>query len=228
VPIELQRRIKAAVIRLKSQLRLYSERELLIETVAEKDNQHKNLQKQFEDIKKENLKLESSNEELKIKVRIDMLSGLLNRMSLFNTIDVEIERAIRSGAPLTGIMLDIDHFKHVNDNFGHQVGDLVIQQIGEMLQNSLRIYDYAGRYGGEEFFMLLTNASLQQGYIIGERFRKNLEEHPIICSNKKISVTISMGIAQYRLGESRDAWIERADKALYKAKKMGRNRIILE
>ncbi|MBN2440287.1 MAG: diguanylate cyclase [Spirochaetales bacterium] len=228
VPLELQRRTKAAVIRLRSQLKLFTERESLKETVAKKDDQHQHLKKEFETIKKINIELSTSNKNLKIKVRYDMLSGLLNRMSLFNTIDIEIERAIRSGAPLTGIMLDIDHFKRVNDNFGHQVGDIVIQRIGEMLNNSLRKYDYAGRYGGEEFFMLLTNATLQQGYIIGERFRYSLEEHPINCTNKSIRVTISMGIAQYRLGESRDAWIGRADKALYKAKKMGRNRIVLE
>lgn len=228
IPIELQRRMKAAVVRLRSQMKIYSEREILKETVAEKDNQHKTLKKEYETIKKKNIELASSNKELKNKVRFDILSGLLNRMSLFDTIDSEIERAIRSSMPLTGIMMDIDHFKRVNDNFGHQVGDVVIQKIGEMLKATKRIYDHAGRYGGEEFFMVLTNSTLQQGYIIAERFRKSLEETPISCSNKTVRVTVSMGISQYRLGESRDAWIERADKAMYKAKRMGRNRIALE
>lgn len=200
VPIELQRRMKAAVIRLRSQLRIYSESQIL----------------------------QKKNEELKNQVRYDILSGLLNRMSLFETIDSEIERAIRSGTPLTGIMMDIDHFKRVNDNFGHQVGDVVIQRIGEMLQSTLRKYDHAGRYGGEEFFMVLTNSTLQNGYIIADRFRKKLEETPITFSDKTVRVTVSMGIAQYRLGESKDSWIDRADKAMYEAKKMGRNRIALE
>ncbi|MBN2531793.1 MAG: diguanylate cyclase [Spirochaetales bacterium] len=228
VPIELQRRMKAAVIRLRSQMKIYSEREILKETVAEKDNQHKTLKKEFETIKKKNTELITSNKELKNKVRYDILSGLLNRMSLFDTIDSEIERAIRSSTPLTGIMMDIDHFKRVNDRYGHQVGDVVIQHIGEMLQSTKRSYDHAGRYGGEEFFMVLTNSTLKQGISIAERFRKILEKTTIKYSDREIKVTVSMGIAQYRIGESRDAWIERADKAMYMAKKMGRNRTISE
>jgi two-component system cell cycle response regulator len=235
IPIELQRRIRAAVIRLRSQKKLFNEREHLKETVIEKEkfsnkvlNQHKSLKKEYETIKKMNVELTTSNKELKIIARFDMLSGLLNRMSLFDQIDKEIERAIRSGTTLTGIMLDIDHFKNINDNFGHQVGDMVIKALGDMLRKSLRKYDYAGRYGGEEFYMVLTSANLQQGFIIGERFRRELEEHPISCAGKEVHVTVSMGIAQYRLGESRDSWIQRADKAMYKAKKLGRNRIVLE
>ena len=235
IPIELQRRMKAATIRHRNQYKLYSERDSLIETVAEKEkfssavlDQNQTLKKEYETIKKLNHELETSYEELKQIASYDMLSGLLNRMSLFNTIDMEIERSRRSGDPLTGIMLDIDHFKLINDNFGHQVGDLVIIEIGRMLKKCMRKYDYAGRYGGEEFFMVLTNASLQQGYIIGERLRKELDEKPIQCADKQIQVTVSMGIAQYRAGELRDLWIERGDKAMYKAKRLGRNRIMLE
>jgi two-component system cell cycle response regulator len=235
MPIELQRRMKAATIRQRNQYRLYMERENLMETVAEKEkfssqvlHQNQTLKKEYETIKKINLELETSYQELKQIASYDMLSGLLNRMSLFSTIDIEIERSKRSGDLLTGIMLDIDHFKTINDNFGHPVGDLVIIEIGRMLKKCLRKYDYAGRYGGEEFFMVLTNASLQQGYIIGERLRKELADKPIHCADKQIQATISMGIAQYRSGESRDSWIERADKAMYKAKRLGRNRIMLE
>ena len=233
--IELQRRLKAAKIRLKAQMKIFNERDNLKEVVVEQEkfsnkvlHQHNSLKKEYENIKKLNTELITSNKELKIIAQYDMLSGLLNRMSLFNTIDIEIERSVRSETPLTGIMLDIDHFKKINDNFGHQVGDLVIEKLGEKLKKSLRIYDYAGRYGGEEFFMVLTNATLQQGYIIGERFRSELEKKPFICSKKEVKVTVSMGIAQYKLGESRDTWIKRADIAMYKAKKLGRNRIVLE
>jgi two-component system cell cycle response regulator len=232
---ELQRRMKAAVIRHRSQLKLYRERDHLIETVAEKEkissqmlDQNITLKKEYENIKRINMELESSYQELKQIASYDMLSGLLNRMSLFKTMDIEIERSTRSSDPLTGVMLDIDHFKPINDNFGHQVGDLVIIELGKMLKKCLRKYDYAGRYGGEEFFMILTNANLQQGYIIGERLRRELDEKPVQCADKLIRVTVSMGIAQFRGGESRDAWIERADRAMYKAKKLGRNRIVLE
>jgi diguanylate cyclase (GGDEF)-like protein len=235
LPIELQRRMKAAVIRFRSQHKLFQECEYLIETVAEKDkyasevlDQNKTLLQENENIRKMHNELESSYQELKQIASYDMLSGLLNRMSLFDTIDREIERSMRSGSTLTGIMLDIDHFKPINDNFGHQVGDLVIVELGKILKNCLRKYDYAGRYGGEEFFMVLTNANLKQGYLIGERLRKELDERPILCTDKLIHITVSMGLAQYRSGETRDAWIERTDNAMYAAKKLGRNRIVIE
>lgn len=235
VPIELQRRIRVAMIRFKSQMKLYKEREHLMEAVAENEKlssemrvQNKSLQKENEVIKKLNIKLESSYEELKQIAIYDMLSGLYNRKSLFDTIEREIERSDRIDSPLTGIMLDIDNFKPINDSYGHQVGDIVIVELGKMLKKSLRKYDYAGRYGGEEFFMVLTNTNMEQGFHIGERLRKELDSKPTLCNGKLVHVTVSLGIAQYKKGESSKSWIERADMAMYKAKKLGRNRIVTE
>ncbi|MBN1411538.1 MAG: diguanylate cyclase [Spirochaetales bacterium] len=214
VALELKRRIKVATIRLKSQLKMHNEAITLKETVAQKD-------KLYEE-------LSSTNEELKVMANFDTLTGLMNRASLFSTIDNELARSQRTGAPLTGIMLDLDHFKRVNDNYGHQTGDCILTKLGTRLKKYLRRYDYAGRYGGEEFYIVLTNASLQQGFVIGERFREHLDKNDFLCEDKKIKVTVSMGIAQYRENESRDDWIARADKALYHAKENGRNRICLE
>jgi diguanylate cyclase (GGDEF)-like protein len=205
--LELKRRIKVATVRLKYLLRLHNEARILQETVAAK---------------------EKENKELKTMANFDMLTGLLSRVSLFNTIDNELARAQRTGAGLSGIMMDIDHFKQVNDSYGHQSGDCVLSELGTKLRKYLRRYDYAGRYGGEEFFIVLTNATLQQGFVIGERFREQLENNQFSCNSHKIKLTVSMGVAQYRTGETRDSWIARADKALYKAKEHGRNRIVLE
>jgi diguanylate cyclase (GGDEF)-like protein len=235
VPIELQRRIKVAVIRFRSQFKLYMEREHLMEAVAENEklssemrSQNKSLKKENEDIKKLNVKLESSYEELKQIAIYDMLSGLYNRKSLFDTIEREIERSTRTNTPLTGIMLDIDFFKPINDTYGHQVGDMVIVELGKLLKKSLRKYDYAGRYGGEEFFMVLTNTSLEKGFIIAERLRRELDEKPTLCNDQKLHVTVSIGIAEFRKGEASKTWIERADLAMYRAKNLGRNRIVME
>jgi two-component system cell cycle response regulator len=227
---ELHARIKAAVIRLKRQASLLEEREYFKTAVFQEEqlsskilDQNIFLKKAFQSVAKENKELKKLKKELEKIAMYDTLSGLLNRLSLFNRIDIEIERAMRAMFPLSGIMLDIDHFKPVNDNFGHQCGDLVIREIGARLRNQLRKYDYAGRYGGEEFFIILPNTNLTQALSIGERFRKEIAKSKFPCGEEEICITVSLGISQYRPSESREKWIDRADKAMYKAKQMGRN-----
>jgi diguanylate cyclase (GGDEF)-like protein len=233
--LEIKARVKAAVIRLNKQISIYEERDFLKNAVFQEEqlsskilDQNLYLKKAFKNITKQNKELKRKKKELEKIAMYDTLSGLLNRMSLFNRIDIEIERAIRALIPLTGIMLDIDHFKEINDNFGHQCGDMVIREIGKRLRNQLRKYDYAGRYGGEEFFILLPNTNLMQAYTIGERFRKEIENSVMECVDETIKITVSLGISQYRSSESREKWIERADKAMYLAKQQGRNRVCLE
>ena len=154
---------------------------------------------------------------------LDPLSGLLNRRTLFQRIEIEIERSLRLGLPLTGIMIDIDHFKRVNDNFGHPCGDMVIREIGARLTRSLRKYDYAGRYGGEEFFVLFSNTTAELAHTIAERFRKDVEEASFRWENEELKLTVSIGISQYVPGETPDRWISRTDAAMYRAKQRGRN-----
>jgi diguanylate cyclase (GGDEF)-like protein len=233
--LEITARIRAAIIRLRKQISVYEERDFLKNAVFQEEqlsskilDQNLYLKKAFKNVSKQNKELKRKKKELEKIAMYDTLSGLLNRMSLFNRIDVEIERAIRALIPLTGIMLDIDHFKEVNDNYGHQSGDMVIREIGKRLRNQLRKYDYAGRYGGEEFFIILPNTNLMQAYTIGERFRKEIENSTMECGEDMLRITVSLGIAQYRSNESREKWIERADKAMYLAKQQGRNRVCLE
>jgi diguanylate cyclase (GGDEF)-like protein len=231
-PIELQARTRAAQIRWETQATLVKEREFFRIAVAEEErlsslvlDQNRHLKDAYEKIRHLNEELEKANKELEQIAAYDSLSGLLNRRSLFTRISIEIERSIRLDVPLTGLMLDIDRFKNINDNFGHQCGDLVIREIGARLLAGLRKYDYAGRYGGEEFFVVLSNSNSDQALGIAERFRKDLEEARFQCSGEEIGVTVSIGAAVYGPGESQESWIERADRAMYQAKQSGRNTV---
>lgn len=225
---ELQRRIKAAGLRLKNQMKMFNENKKLEKVVAETEQQSSQIAKEKDDILRKNFELADTNEELKKIVIYDPLSGLYTRKELFAKIDFEIQQANETGQSLIGIMIDVDHFKKINDTYGHHVGDIVITELGKKLRSCLRGPDHAGRYGGEEFFVVLADLRPIQGHTIGERFRKKLEMYEIQYKNHKIRVTVSMGIAQYHPQETRDSWIERADKAMYKAKHLGRNCIVFD
>jgi diguanylate cyclase (GGDEF)-like protein len=123
-------------------------------------------------------------------------------------------------------MIDIDHFKRVNDNHGHQCGDMVIREIGAKLTKSLRKYDYAGRYGGEEFYVVFSNTTADIAQSIAERFRIEMGETQFECGEETFNVTVSIGVAQFNSGESPDRWISRADGAMYQAKQRGRNQVV--
>ncbi len=231
--LELQTRIKAAVIRWRNQRNLLREREFYRKAVAEEErlssivlDQNRYLKEAYEKIRRLNKELERANKELERIATYDMLSGLLNRRSLDHRIMIEVERSIRLNIPLSGIMLDIDHFKKVNDNYGHQCGDKVIEKIGSLLTSQLRKYDYAGRYGGEEFFIVLPNSTKEQAISIAERFRNELNKIEIECEGATVKITVSMGVAQFKPGETRTQWIKRADNAMYSAKQAGRDGIV--
>jgi diguanylate cyclase (GGDEF)-like protein len=231
---ELAARVHAAVLRWQAQAGLIKEREFYRIAVAEEErlsslvlDQNQSLKAAYEKIRQLNGDLEKANHELEQLAAYDALSGLLNRRTLFARIGVEIERATRMRVPLTGLMVDIDRFKSVNDNYGHPCGDLVIREIGVKLQNRLRKYDFAGRYGGEEFFVLLSNSTEVQAERIGDRFRREMAETRFTCNGESFAVTLSIGVARFRDGDTQDSWIERADRALYQAKDAGRNRVII-
>ncbi len=232
-PDELQARIHAAEIRWQRQATLLKEREFFRIAVAEEErlsslvlDQNQSLKDAYDKIRALNDELERANKELERIAAYDSLSGLLNRRSLFNRIAIEIERSSRLGVPLSGLMVDIDHFKMINDSYGHQCGDMVIREIGTRLMAGLRKYDYAGRYGGEEFFIVLSNSTEQQAMGIAERFRRDMEEVRLSCNGQPFTITVSIGAARMRARESLESWIERVDRAMYEAKQAGRNRIM--
>ncbi len=233
-PLEFLTRIQAAIIRGRVQQEIYTERDFFRNAVRYEEelsnrilDQHLHLKEAFTSIEKINTELEYSNRKLERIARVDILSGLLNRMSLFHTIDVEIERAVRTGGALSGIMIDLDFFKEINDNHGHQAGDEVIRIVGKMLNEEMRKYDQAGRYGGEEFFVVLPDSSLEQAVGIAERLQVKFAETDIDAAGTVLRVTASFGVALFRPGESREHWMNRADKAMYRAKQGGRNRVEL-
>lgn len=231
VPVErdeLIARLGAAEIRLKQQQTLLEEQEYLKNAAKVQEERFRDASKRNEELQKDFQRMLEVNKELEHIARYDYLSGLLNRMNLYSLMEKEIERSQRHDVPLSGIMVDIDHFKPINDNYGHQAGDQVIRELGKKLLSTLRKYDHAGRYGGEEFFVILPNTDVEGAKNIAERFRAALDEDVMEIGGENIKVTASMGIAQLRKGESRESWIARADKAMYMAKELGRNRVAAE
>jgi diguanylate cyclase len=161
----------------------------------------------------------------------DALTGLANRRSLDAFLRTAQITAMEAGTPLSILLIDIDHFKQFNDGFGHQVGDQVIRLVARVLQEHVRACDLAARYGGEELMAVLPGAALDACFEAAERIRRRICEAKLTrrTTGEEISsVTVSIGVAQFRMAESADGMIERCDRALYQAKRAGRNRTIKE
>jgi diguanylate cyclase (GGDEF)-like protein/PAS domain S-box-containing protein len=157
----------------------------------------------------------------------DQLTGAYNRRGLFEMGRREVERALRNGHLLAALILDIDHFKVVNDTYGHLTGDRVLQLLTRRCLDHIRKIDIFGRFGGEEFVILLPDCDSQGAIKIGERLRKCVEGEPFQTESRDIRITISLGAATVRVPDDLASLIGRADKALYAAKQAGRNRLEL-
>lgn len=176
--------------------------------------------------------LELSNAELKAErdtaasqaIR-DELTGVFNRRHLEAEMAVQVARSERRGSPLTVALLDIDHFKEINDRFGHQAGDLALRHVTEVMGRSIRGVDIFGRYGGEEFLLIMPDTPVDKAQVLCNRLRDAVRQTRPDVFLDQDSITLSGGIAQLRSGESRDEVVRRADLALYKAKTAGRDRI---
>jgi diguanylate cyclase (GGDEF)-like protein len=161
-------------------------------------------------------------EQTKLLALTDPLTGLFNRRHTSSVLEQEVARANRYGTPLTLVMCDIDHFKSVNDRFGHNVGDEVIRQVAGLLPERIRRIDLAGRWGGEEFILILPSTATEGAYVVAERIRSAVE---VLCrvDGGLDHVTVSLGVAEHRRSDKPIELVERADKALYAAKQRGRN-----
>ncbi len=160
----------------------------------------------------------------------DSLTGLYNRWYIVDKIEAEMNRALRHGSPMSVLMIDIDHFKTVNDSFGHSAGDTVLQAMGQVLRESCRVYDIPGRYGGEEFCLLLPETKIDKTMPVAERIRRKVASTPFLCGQTPVHVTASVGVAGLENVPDEGLYgasslIERADRALYAAKNGGRNRV---
>ncbi|WP_338415225.1 GGDEF domain-containing protein [uncultured Sphaerotilus sp.] len=161
----------------------------------------------------------------------DPLTGLFNRRQFEASLDSEIDRVARTGESALLLLLDIDHFKRVNDTYGHGAGDVVIRHIGKALQDSVRPMDTVARLGGEEFGAVLPNCPASFGQTVADRVRHAIETTVVTAAAaQRITVTVSVGgaFAPRWVRSSSHLWMERADQQLYRAKAAGRNRICLE
>jgi two-component system cell cycle response regulator len=190
------------------------------------------LERRVSDLSNKNMELVAENRVLAEISARDSLTGLYNRWYVLEKIESEINRSLRHRSPMALLLLDLDHFKNVNDTYGHLAGDQVLQFVGRLLKESCRVYDVPGRYGGEEFCLLLPETTLRSTPRVAERIRHRLETTEMALTGASVVVTASIGIAGID-NESSDPvlspgmLIERADRALYLAKNQGRNRVAM-
>ena len=169
-------------------------------------------------------RVEQQNQELERLATTDKLTQLLNRFKLDEILEAEIERAKRYHTPLSLVMVDIDLFKEVNDTFGHRTGDVVLLELARLMRASVRKSDSVGRWGGEEFLILMPGSDVDASVQLAEKLRKKIANHTIQGIGQ---ITCSFGVAHFRNGLSISEFIEYADSALYQAKRNGRNRVEL-
>lgn len=162
----------------------------------------------------------------------DPLLGIFNRRYLDRRLDEELSRAHRYGMPLSVLLLDIDHFKWINDTYGHHIGDQTLNYLGKLIRHAIRESDIAARYGGDEVLIIAPNTTAESAATLAERIRKHVEPHPLVLNSEpgqrqEIHITVSIGVAALSPeGYERQQLFENADEALYRAKQEGRNRVI--
>ena len=157
---------------------------------------------------------------------VDPLTGLANRRKLSDFLRQETERAKRHGSGFSLAILDVDNFKDFNDIHGHELGDRVLTELARAMEDCLREYDLCGRWGGEEFLLVLPNTDLAEALAVVGRVHTSIRQRSVIHNGIALSITASVGLAEYHVGESYSDTLRRADKALLKAKRGGRNQVL--
>ena len=190
-----------------------------------------NLQQQLDDLVVKIKDMESESSELKSKLKIantqalrDPLTGLPNRNAYNERLEMELSRWKRYHSPLSLIIWDIDHFKNINDNYGHKAGDKVLRLIAKQLSDHSRASDFISRFGGEEFTMLLPNTNCHSALIFANQLRQTIENAGFNSSGTSVDITISCGVTEFIEQDTDESAFERADQALYHAKEQGRNK----
>ena len=169
----------------------------------------------------------NTNRKLMDLAATDPVTNLINRRNMMLRIDQEREKLMLSGRPFAMIMIDIDNFKHVNDEYGHDCGDFVLVAIAETISQTIRKQDQVARWGGDEFLVMLPDTDLTGGGIVAEKIRNRILTTPIIYHNMTIPVTITLGVGMSERNSGVANWIQRADQALYEGKQAGKNRVTL-
>jgi diguanylate cyclase (GGDEF)-like protein len=167
-------------------------------------------------------------ERFRIDAKMDFLTKIANRRAFQARLKEEFERAKRYKSVFTLIMIDIDHFKKVNDVYGHMAGDEILRLIAQVLEDQTRFNDFVCRYGGEEFAVLLPESAADQGRYVADKIRQAVENTSLLYANSKLKVTVSAGVGQVNPErDTPETFIDRVDAALYQAKENGRNRVEL-
>jgi diguanylate cyclase (GGDEF)-like protein/PAS domain S-box-containing protein len=190
--------------------------------ITERKKVQEALKRSRDEIEKVNSELIKSNSLLQEQSIRDGLTNLYNHRFIMELLDQEISKSVRDNNRLCLMMLDIDYFKRVNDNFGHQTGDQVLNMVSGLIQINVRESDYVGRYGGEEFLVLLPDTGLEAAFEIAENIRRSVQDCDF--TRNHLNITISIGLTEYRSDDTK-VFMKRADTLLYKAKENGRNRI---
>ncbi len=197
--------------------------------IAHLQNTEENLKKiraRMKDIQQEADKAKEKSQELEFDSTHDTLTGLYNRKIYNQRIEEALAEFARYKTPSALMVCDIDHFKKVNDTFGHKVGDLVLKKFAFLIKENLRKNDFIARYGGEEFVIILSHTHLKEALTIGEHLRSKIAESTFLYNkDKEIRLTVSGGISIFKEGDNSGTVFERADKALYNAKRSGKNTI---
>lgn len=165
-------------------------------------------------------------EELRFQATHDVLTGIWNRRAVLNLLQREIERASRTNGVTGVLMLDLDHFKHINDTYGHIAGDAVLRDVAQRITEVIRSYDFVGRHGGEEFLVVLPDCDRARAFQSAERIRSAIASRPIMADGRQIPVTASLGVAAADASETEADVFAKADAALYQAKGAGRNQCV--
>lgn len=173
------------------------------------------------------IKLDDVQHRLKKQATTDALTDLKNRRSIMDRLEEEYQRAQRLDEPLSLILVDIDHFKAVNDQFGHPFGDLVLKAVATLMKEALRIYDIIGRIGGEEFLIIAPGSTLEESAALAERLLNRIQHEIIGDGTNEVVITVSAGVAMLNTQDSAPGMLlQRADTAMYRAKQEGRNRVV--
>lgn len=184
----------------------------------------------YQELVQLNRELTEARDALKVQATHDALTGVWNRGAITEVLGKSFNRACREGAALSLILADIDHFKQVNDTYGHHVGDAVIRSVADRIGEAARSGDYVGRYGGEEFLVVLNNCDASGAAAVAERIRQLVRVEPVQHEEVRLRVTLSVGVAALRAGNAEltpDDLVKLADDALYAAKRQGRDRVVM-
>jgi len=203
---------------------VFENRRLLEELTRANEELERRVQDRTRKLREQNEALHEARERIEQLSRKDGLTGVVNRRRLDEVLLLEVERAQRYQAPFAVVMADLDHFKAVNDRYGHTVGDQVLTAAAGVFQRVARMTDVVGRYGGEEFLVVLPNTRLSQALVLAERMRLALREAPVAFRPEP--VTASFGAAQWEHDDTVTTLVDRADAALYEAKRAGRDRVV--